>query len=264
VSALKFKIERPEDKIRKKLIKQYVTYGVLGLIVVLAVWGLFWYVLLDRIPPEITLKSPVDGFVTNTASVDLDYDVEDSSDVKCEILLNGVVVEKTATLNPGDNSWKVKCTDEGYYELSSDSDEWKIHLLTPLKFEKINLIEAPELKKGVLRIYENSNKNDVGRLLFEILPLNAGLIAHNESTGKHLSISVWGKDELLQQQIEINNLVVKLPKITNITGDFVLYVDSAGNTYHSYSSHNYNTSKTGNKFDLNWNEAISLEHRANN
>lgn len=260
MSALKFKIEKPEDKARRKRNFKIACYSVVGLIGVLALLGLFWYVTLDRLPPEITLTSPEDNFVTQKSKVSLKYDVKDDSEVDCKVFLNDKVVEGEAELKPGVNTWKVYCVDKGYYKKEATSKERKITFLTPLKFDKLELVEAPELTKGVLKIYEGTSKKDLGSLLFEILPNNEGLIKYNKSTGKHLSISLWGKTFVQKQKIKLNNVSVDIPEITNITGTFALYIDAEGNTYHSRKDHKYPENSS---IDLNVEDALALEHRAN-
>ncbi len=266
MSALHFKIEKPEDKIRRKRNHKIAGYSALGLIAVILIWSLVWYISLDRLPPEISLKTPEDGFLTSNAEVSFEYDVKDDSPVKCEVFLNGAVLEgKRGVLKPGKNYWKVKCVDEGYYKKATETKERETQLIIPLKLSKISLIEAPELNEGILQIYEETSDNGLGRLLFEVLPKNAGLISYNETKGGHLSISVWGKSFIKQQKLKINNLTVNLPKITNITSTFALYIDSQGNTYHSYKSHDYNNNTNENQqsIDLDVDEALTVEHRAN-
>ncbi|MBI4918689.1 hypothetical protein HY837_02075 [archaeon] len=266
MSALHFRIEKPEDKIRRKRNYKIAGYSVLGLIIVILIWSLIWYIGLDRLPPEITLKIPEDGLVTSKTEISFEYDVKDDSPVKCETFLNGAVLEgKQGTLKPGKNLWKVKCVDEGHYKKATESKEREILLITPLKLSKISLVQAPELNEGIIQIYEGTSKDSLGKLLFEVLPKNAGLMSYNETKGSHLSVSMWGKSFIKQQKLKINNITVNLPKITNITGTFALYIDSQGNTYHSYSSHDYNNETNGNQKEINLNvdEALTLAHKAN-
>ncbi len=240
------------------------TYSSLGLAVIVVLLLLIWYVGLDRLPPEVSLLSPDHDFTTGNEKVSLNFNVTDDSEVDCEVFLNDAVVGKDksleVSLKPGKNSWKVKCVDKSRYKNSATSKLRNINLLQPLSFNKLNVAEAAENKKGLLQIYEGTTKNDLGRLLIEILPNNGGLLTHNETSGKPLSVSVWGENSLKSQKIKLNDLTISIPSLTNLNSTFALYLDSEGNTYHSSADHKY---LDGEQLDLNLEDALKLEHRAN-
>ncbi|MBI5066048.1 Ig-like domain-containing protein [Candidatus Woesearchaeota archaeon] len=264
MSALKFNIERPEDRQRKRMLLRIASYCSLGASVIIVLLLVIWYVGLDRLPPEVSLLSPENDFTTGNEKVSLNFNVTDNSEVDCEVFLNDAVIGKDksleATLKPGKNSWKVKCTDKSRYKNSATSKVRTINLLQPLSFNKINVAEASENKRGLLQIYEGTTKDDLGRLLIEILPNNGGLIMHNETSGKPLSISIWGENSLKSQKIKLNDLTVNLPTLNDLNSTFALYIDTEGNTYHSSADHKY---LDGEQLDLNLADALKLEHRAN-